>query len=224
MIEIPSPAEIARRRHTIGIVLRCLAIFSAGSGAVAMGSWMLEGFMDGDFWDLSYYSTRAMWSVGGGGGAVVLFLAARPIAIAVVPRGRLGCPCCGYDVRREAVCPECGNDLDPREFHPRLTHGRGLRAQRVHLVATWLRVGFVVVGALICVVVVGMYIESFMWGWYDYAYVELYMLQMASYLLVCLSGFLLAVPMARLIVPPLPRELRDAGPAEALKAEAADPE
>lgn len=217
MIQIPSPAEIVRRQHTVAIVLRVLTIPLMIMGIGAFGSWALEGVRDGDFWDLSYYSVRMAWTVGAAIGAPMVFLLGPLMGRLVVPRGKRGCPSCGYDAGRQEICPECGHSLRPSVLFPAQGNAvrdpRLVRAYRVHLVATSVRAACLVITVYIVSDVVNSYGQLVVWGgfggWYDESYFGWYLTQSAGYELVCLGMYLLATPVARAIVPVLPRKLAE---------------
>ena len=230
MIEIPSPAEIIRRRHTLAIVIRCFATLLAITGMYSFGTWALGGYLDDDFWQMEYYAGQATWTLVSAIVSIGLFVLAPLFARFLMPRSLRGCPGCGYDAQADRTYPECGRDLDPRALFLVGERRSGLRERRVHLVSTWLRVFVAFLAGLILIRVGGTYANWQIWGsggMFDPAYQEWYLTQNAAYLLLCLSGFLLSTSIARVMVPGLPDTLADTqqqGGSSDLKSEPTDPQ
>lgn len=115
---IPNASDYARRRHTILVVVRLLALLPLAVALVPLTSWFAEGISDGDFTDVGYYMDRIVIAAVMIVAAVVLFLVAGPVTRLVAGRPRkLACPYCDYAIEglTEPRCPECGLALT-REF------------------------------------------------------------------------------------------------------------
>jgi hypothetical protein len=113
---VPNAAEVARRRWTVAIVLRCAAMGLLLLATWPLFNWLTEGFADGDLLNMEYYAgpivlTALLVIVG-----FMLALLSRPLARLLVPiRPYSACPACNYRLEglAEPRCPECGLPLSP---------------------------------------------------------------------------------------------------------------
>ncbi len=102
--------DIANKRLTFLAVLRMISLIGPFFGIVALLSWLFEGFMDGDFFDLSYYSGRILTAVLGFGTPAVAWVFGPRISRWLVPAtGANNCPKCGQPATESHErCTECG--------------------------------------------------------------------------------------------------------------------
>ncbi len=127
---VPSPAEVARRRWTLLIVLRCVSFLGLSATVLPLASWISEGLRDGDLFSIIYYWPRIV-----GGLLPFLFFAfvlmfGRLFVHLVVPLRKWSeCPACRYRLEGlvEARCPECGLALSPEFMGQPPARDSGLR-------------------------------------------------------------------------------------------------
>ncbi len=104
-------ADIVRWRCILTSVIRIGCVLIGMGAVVPAVSWLHEGVMDGDLFDLSYYAPRVMATfmllIAGVGGPLLAPLIVR-LSMPLVEGKR--CPKCGYAVESES-CPECGLDV-----------------------------------------------------------------------------------------------------------------
>ena len=113
---IPNASEIARRKWTVRTISRALSLALVSISILPIVSWLAEGFMDGDTFELMYYADRialAIFCIIIG--IVAWFMQGLITRILVpIPKGAR-CPKCNHNIAgmTEPVCTECGLELTP---------------------------------------------------------------------------------------------------------------
>lgn len=107
---IPPIEEIVARRHRARSLLRWARIALFMAAAQRLLSWVIEGIIDLDLFDIFYYIGRITWGIVFAGTALLIGFTEARLARWLVPLPDPGCPRCGYALRRPVGdrCPECG--------------------------------------------------------------------------------------------------------------------
>lgn len=92
------------------MVLRLMSLVLFIFGSMPIVWWIIEGLLDLDLFDLSYYGDQFRIAAMAIVPAICLLLTNRRLVKWVVPLPKLECPKCGYSLQElcEARCPECG--------------------------------------------------------------------------------------------------------------------
>lgn len=213
MLQIPTPADTLRKRQTFTGAVRLAAILMALVGLAAFCSWFLEGYMDGDLFDIIYYSDRVIATAGGLLGGVLFFAFASPIARLLVPWPASGCPRCRYPAEGTgANCPECGLSLEPSDLglmqSPPTAWTPAARAWLVATMTSWIRLLGMTLGAYW---LAGMLYRIVAYGAMDEmpfgdTYTTFVTLVPAVKIALAALAFVLAPLIARIVVPRSPGE------------------
>lgn len=106
--------DVARSRLMFLAVVRLLSLIGPLIGAIAMVSWLIEGFIDGDLFNFYYYSGRILTTIIGMGVPVVAWVFGPRIVRWLVPvAGLHRCPQCNHPATDSLDrCTECGLRFD----------------------------------------------------------------------------------------------------------------
>lgn len=121
---IPSASDLARRRHTVIIVLRMLALVPAALTTLLMATG-LANVLEWGIDESDAIAFAIILVFGGGSTAFTFFVLPRMVGL-IVPRTRaVHCPFCDYRLEGliEPRCPECGNALSPEFIGQPAAHG-----------------------------------------------------------------------------------------------------
>ncbi|MFG0247038.1 MAG: hypothetical protein ACF8MF_13395 [Phycisphaerales bacterium JB052] len=118
---IPNASEIARRKWTVRIGVRAIALLFATLSLWPIVSWLTEGYMDNDTWNMGYYADRVAIAVFLLIIASVAWFTQKPISrmLVPIPKGTR-CPKCNHRIEgmTEPICTECGLELTPEFITP----------------------------------------------------------------------------------------------------------
>lgn len=144
MPAIPYEDALARQQNAAAVV-RAIACGAAVLSVINVSSWLIEGVLDADLWQMRFYADHLARAGALLGVAVVGWIWPRRIARALLGAPASDrCPGCDYTVAEDAAqCPECGLSFahEPGGRHAGSMEEWLLR--RRHTVRTVIRVGSV---------------------------------------------------------------------------------